>query len=250
LGFHLLILRRPADRRVCAWRPDAAQHKTEEDMKIAVIGASGRIGSRITNEAVSRGHTVTAIARSAGSIEAKPGVTPVVADLFDTPALTNALKGHDVVIAAFGPGQKERADDSVDPFDLFVQAGKAITEAVKGAGVKRLQVVGGAASLKLPSGEQLVESDQWPPQFQKNLVKGLRQVMYNLKEEKDLDWVFFSPAIFIEPGVRTGKFRLGKDHIIFDDKGESRISMEDYSIAMVDEAEQQKHHQERFTIGY
>ena len=217
-------------------------------MKIALIGATGRIGSRILKEAASRGHQVTAIARGAASLEPLPGVTPKAVDVFDTPALAALLSGHEAVLISYSPGY-ERSFDA-DILDQYVRAGKAIIAAIKASGVKRVQWVGGAASLKLPNGEVLLDSDQWPPQFNKDAVKGVIEFRYMLKAEPDLDWCMLCPSIFIEAGARTGKFRLEKENLLFDAAGRSHISMEDFAVAMIDELEHPQHHRERFTVGY
>ncbi|MEP7243325.1 MAG: NAD(P)-dependent oxidoreductase [Gammaproteobacteria bacterium] len=217
-------------------------------MKIALIGATGHIGSRILKEAAARGHQVTAIARTAESLGSHPNVTPKNVDLFDTPALTALLSGHDAVLVSYSPGMARNQD--ADILEQFVRAGKAIIAAIKGSGVKRVQWVGGAASLKLPNGKVLLDSDQWPPQFNKNAVRGVIEYRYMLKAEPDLDWVMLSPSIFIEPGQRTGKFRLEKENLLFDAAGRSHISMEDFAVAMIDELEHPQHHRERFTVGY
>lgn len=217
-------------------------------MQVAIIGATGRIGSRILNEAVSRGHRVTAISRHPDQVPAHPQVTSVAGDLDDPRGIAAAVEGCDAVICSYGPG----AETSSQPeaYDLYVKAGKGLIAAVKAAGIERVLVVGGAASLKTPAGVELLDSPDWPSVFQKHAPSGLREIMYMLKKEPDLDWVFLSPSTFIAPGERTGQFRIGKDHLLFDKDGQSRISMEDYAVAMVDELERPKHHSERFTVGY
>jgi putative NADH-flavin reductase len=217
-------------------------------MKIALIGATGRIGSRILKEASTRGHQVTAISRSAASLGPLPGVTPAAADVFDTAALTTLLSGQEAVLVSYSPGY-ERSFDA-DILDQFRRAGKAILAAIKASGVKRVLWVGGASSLKLPNGEVLLDSAQWPPQFNKDAVRGVIEYRYMLKAEPDLDWAMLSPSIYIEPGQRTGKFRLEKEYLLFDAAGRSHISMEDFAVAMIDELEHPRHHCERFTVGY
>jgi hypothetical protein len=217
-------------------------------MRIAIIGANGRIGSRVLNEAVSRGHTVTAVVRNPGSVPAGSKVSVVAGDLDHPDLLGKTIAGHDAVICSYGPGMEKSGQP--EAYDLYVRAGQGLVAAVKAAGVKRVLVVGGAASLKTPAGVELLDSPDWPPVFQKYAPKGLREIMYMLKKEPDLDWVFLSPSTFIAPGERTGTFRIGKDHLLFDKDGQSRISMEDYAVAMIDELETPKHHRERFTVGY
>jgi hypothetical protein len=217
-------------------------------MNIALIGATGRIGGRILAEALARGHAVTAISRHPEGLAAHERTTGLAIDLHDVDALAAALKGHDAVIYSFGPGFA--FINAPDVFELYVRAHRAMIAAVKASGVKRLLCVGGAASLKTPAGVELLDSPDWPPQFKKDGPRGLRELRYMLAKEPGLDWVFLSPSTFIAPGERTGKFRLGKEHLLFGPDGESRISMEDYAVAMVDELERPQHHRERFTVGY
>ena len=133
-----------------------------------------------------------------------------------------------------------------------MEGNRAIIAAVNRAGVKRFLAVGGAASLKTPEGIELLDSPQFPAIFEpaKPAIRGVREFFYMLKKEPQLDWAFFSPAVMIVPGVRTGKYRLGTDHIVADAKGVSRISVEDYAVAMIDELEHPRFHRTRFTIGY
>jgi hypothetical protein len=217
-------------------------------MKVALIGATGRIGTRILAEALARGHEVTGISRHPEQLPAHERTTGRGVDLHDVGALGEALEGHDAVIYSFGPGMATMNDPNV--FDLYVRAHTAVIAAVKASGVTRLLCVGGAASLKTPADVELLDSPDWPPQFKKEGPRGLRELRYMLAKEPDLDWVFLSPSTFIAPGERTGKFRLGKDHLLFEPDGESRISMEDYAVAMIDELERPAHHRERFTVGY
>lgn len=201
---------------------------------VALIGASGNIGSKIAAELVSRGHTVTGIARHPEKVQAAAGLTAVTGDFMQPQALAGLLSGHDAVIAAtpFVPGESEK-----------------VLESVRGSGVKRFLMVGGAASLLTDSGERVVDALELPEAWMVPIREGIRA--YDLiRKEDGLDWTFFSPAVMIGPGERTGKFRLGKDHVVKDDKGESRISYDDYAIAMVDELEQGDHVKGRFTIAY
>jgi len=218
-------------------------------MKIALIGASGFIGGNILREALSRGHEVTAIVRHPEKLEAQEGMTAVKCDVFDGPALTEAIRGHDVVISAFKAGGDWTTSQA---FDNYVNAFRAQIEAVKAAGNIRFLVVGGAASLKLEDGTEFLDSPLFPPQFlpNKHGILGLREVFYMLKKEESFDWAFFSPAVIIYDGERTGTFRWGTDRYFTDEKGESRISAQDYAVAMIDEVENPRHHQTRFTVAY
>ena len=202
-------------------------------MKVALIGASGQGGSRLLAELSRRGHQVTAIARNPEKISELPGVTAVKGDAFDKAGLVALIKGHDAVISAVH-------FTASDP--------KLLIEAVKESGVKRYFVVGGAGSLEVAPGVKLVDTPQFPAAYKPEATKG-GEFLDLLRQEKRLDWTFLSPSAVIGPGERTGKFRLGKDQLLTNDKGSS-ISWEDYAIAAVDELEKPAHIRERFTVGY
>jgi hypothetical protein len=213
-------------------------------MKIAIIGASGKIGSKIAAEAIARGHLVTGIVRNPETGIKNDNIKWVKADALDTESLTSAIKGHDALISAFGIDWSRP-----ETYPLFVDVSKSEVAAVKKAGLKRLIVVGGAGSLEVAPGIQLVDTPLFPEEWkaganeQRNSLEVFRKV-------NDLDWTFFSPAVIIGPGSRTGKFRLGKDNPVFDDKGNSTISYDDYAIALIDELENPQFIKQRFTIGY
>ena len=203
-------------------------------MKIAIIGATGNVGSRLTDEALRRGHTVTALARQASKLPARDGVTARDVDVADTSALAAALRGSDAVISTV----------------RFLQTSAAqIVAAVNAAGVERLLVVGGAGSLYVAPGVQLVDTPTFPDAYKAEASAG-RDFLNALRGEASLAWTFLSPSALFTPGERTGKFRLGNDELIAAADGKSWISMEDYAIAMLDEIEQPKHVRERFTVGY
>ncbi len=203
-------------------------------MKIAIIGATGNVGSRLIEESLRRGHAVTAIARQASKLPGRDGVTTRDVDVADTQALADALRGNDAVISTV----------------RFLQTSAAqITAAVKAAGIRRLLVVGGAGSLYVAPGVQLVDTPSFPDAYKAEASAG-RDFLNALRAETGLDWSFLSPSALFTPGERTGKFRLGKDELLTAADGKSWISMEDYAIAMLDEIEQPKHVRERFTVGY
>lgn len=202
-------------------------------MKIAVIGASGRGGSRIVAELVRRGHQVTAIARNPEKIEVQANVTAKKGDLYD-PGLSSLLKGHDAVVSAVHFLQS-------DPDTLI--------EAVRTSGVKRYFVMGGAGSLEVAPGVKLIDTPEFPAIYKDEAAKG-GVFLDRLRQEKDLDWTFLSPPALIDFGERTGTFRLGKDQLLVDGKGDSKISFEDFAVAAVDELETPKHSRQRFTVGY
>jgi putative NADH-flavin reductase len=202
-------------------------------MKVAVIGASGRGGSRIVAELVRRGHQVTAIARNPEKVEAHAQVTPKKGDLYD-PGISALLAGHDAVVSAV------HFLDS-DPGTLI--------EAVRASGVKRYFVMGGAGSLEVAPGVKLIDTPEFPAIYKDEAAKG-GVFLDRLRREKDIDWTFLSPPALIDFGDRTGKFRIGKDQLLVDGKGDSKISFEDFAIAAVDELEKPKHSRQRFTVGY
>ncbi|MEZ2410028.1 NAD(P)-dependent oxidoreductase [Bosea sp. RCC_152_1] len=203
-------------------------------MKIALIGASGFIGSRLLAELTSRGHNVTAIVRNPEKVAAKPGVTAVKGDVFDKDGLAKLLAGHDAVISAVH-------FSASDPQTLLA--------AVKQSGVKRYLVVGGAGSLEVAPGVKLFDTPDFPAAYLDEARKG-GAFLDLLKPEQGLDWTFLSPSALIQPGERTGKFRLGTDQLLVDAEGNSAISAEDYAVALVDELEKPAHSRRRFTVGY
>lgn len=203
-------------------------------MKIAIIGATGRAGSRIAAEALRRGHGVTGIVRSPEKAKVPAGVTLVQGDATQPEQLADILRGHDAVVSAA-------------TFRVLKSA--PLLQAVKAAGIKRLIVVGGAASLEIAPGKILLDSPSFPEEYKVEAVPG-KQFLDELRAEKEVDWTFISPSVMFEPGERTGKFRTGKDQLLADASGQSRISMEDFAIALVDELEHPQHIRERFTVGY
>ena len=213
---------------------------------VVLIGASGFVGTAILNELLNRGHKVTAIVRDAKKMTvSNPNLTIVEADVTDTDALKEAGKGKDAVISAYNPGWKNPHiyEDTLKNYPLIV-------ESAKHAGVKRLLIVGGAGTLFYAPGKMVMDADDVPAQLLPG-IKSLGEFYLNtLRKEKDIDWIFLSPAANMTPGKRTAKFRIGKDDLVVDANGDSNISVEDFAVAMVDELEQEKHHKERFTIGY
>jgi len=204
-------------------------------MKIAILGISGRVGSRIANELLQRGHAITGIARKTEGVAERPNLTLKAADATSVDALVSLLRGHDAVISA------TRFADGIDAATLIAAA--------KRSGVPRVLVVGGAGSLEVAPGKALVDTPDFPEAYKAEALAG-RLFLDALRAEKDLDWTFLSPSALFMPGERTGKFRLGGDGLLADEKGKSWISMEDYAIAMADEVESPKHSRRRFTIGY
>lgn len=203
-------------------------------MKVVLLGASGMVGSRILAELSSRGHVVTALARKPDGIAVLPGVTAKAVDAFDGKALAAAYAGHDVAISAV----HFLASDA----DILIGAAKA-------SGVPRYMVVGGAGSLEVAPGVRLIDTPQFPELYL-NEAKGGAAFLDKLRAEPTLNWTFLSPAALIQPGERTGQFRLGGDQFFVDAQGNSAISAEDYAIAFVDELETPKHVRKRFSVAY
>jgi putative NADH-flavin reductase len=205
----------------------------EERMKVAVVGGTGRAGSQIVQELARRGHQVTALARHPDKAPKAAGVTAKAVDVHDAKALTEALKGHDVVVSAL----------------RFLDATpKELIDAVKASGVKRYLVVGGASSL-LAGGQRLFDSPHFPAEYKPEAGAGI-QFLDALKAEPDLDWTYLSPSMIFDGAERTGKYRTGGDELLTAADGKSSISFPDFAIAMADEIETPKHRRKRFTVGY
>jgi len=212
-------------------------------MKIALIGATGTIGQRILNEALTRGHKVTAIVRDTSRLTVQnENLILVQGDIFDRDGLAKTITGHDVVISAYGP------KFGVDAEQVLVDASKAIVAGVKQAGVGRLLAVGGAGSLEVAPGVQLVDTPEFPDAW-KGIALAHRDAL-EVYQNSNLDWTVLHPAALIEPGERTGTFRLGTTQLVSDDNGNSRISAEDYAVALLDEVEKPQFIRQRFTVAY
>jgi hypothetical protein len=203
-------------------------------MRVAVIGATGKIGSKITAELLGRGHSVTAIVRDPDKAPANPHLKAVKGDVTDPDSVAALVRGHDAVIssAPFNPG--------ISP---------QVLAAVRNSGVKRYIAVGGAGSLKAADGKLVMDNPQIPAAWLPSIKEG-SELLKLLRADQQLDWTFFSPAVLIGPGERTGKFRLGGDEVVTAADGKSSISYDDYAIALVDELEKPRHVRGRFTIGY
>ena len=202
-------------------------------MRILVWGAAGSVGSRVVDEATARGHSVTAVSRS--------GLGHLRGDASDPEDVARLSAGHDVVISATRPRDGSEGE--------LVDTAKALLTGLRASGV-RLLLVGGAASLLVPGGEvTLMDS----PDFPETLLPIARAcaAQYELVRSADaLDWTYVSPPALLEPGTRTGQYRKGYDHLVTSATGDSSISVEDFAVALVDEAEQAQHVKQRFTVGY
>ena len=206
-------------------------------MKIAIIGASGFVGSRILSEALNRGHEVTAVVTNPDKLPADPRLRAVKGDATDSTALTPLLAEHDLVISAFNPGKDE---SGAGP--------RSIIDAAKRSGVARLLVVGGAGTLEVAPGQRVVDQPDFPQEWKAGALK-TAVFLELLSGEAELDWVFISPAAVLAPGERTGKYRVGGERLMTGPDGQSRISIEDYAMAMLDESETPRHSRERFSVA-
>jgi putative NADH-flavin reductase len=203
-------------------------------MKIAVTGASGNAGSRITAELARRGHRVTAIARNPEKIADVPNVTAVQGDANDRAALAKLWAGHDAAISSI---------------HFLASDPEALIGAAKDSGVGRYLVVGGAGSLEVAPGVRLVTTPSFPPQYKAEAEKGAA-FLDRLRQEPELNWSFLSPSALFVAGERTGEFRLGTDQLLVAADGKSWISFEDFAVALADEIERPAHLRQRFTVGY
>ncbi len=213
-------------------------------MKIALIGSTGFVGSAILSELLARGHQVTALARTPAKIAARQGLNVAQADVLNPDAVAAAVRGADAVVSAYNPGWT-----NPDLHDEFLRGSDSITAGTKQAGVKRLVVVGGAGSLFIAPGVQLVDTPEFPAQWKPGALAA-REALNRIRQEKDLDWSFVSPAAHLVPGERRGSYRLGGEELVVDAAGESNLSVADLAVAIVDELEAPKHIQRRFTAAY
>jgi hypothetical protein len=209
-------------------------------MNVVLFGATGMVGSRVLSELVSRGHNVTAVVRDPSRVPQNPSVKAVKGDVLDSASVAEVVKGADAVISAYSPPPETPGK--------IVDATRSLMAGLKQAGVKRLIEVGGAGSLFVAPNVRLVDAPDFPGEW-KAIALAHGDALHVLRGA-DLDWTYFSPAALIQPGERTGKFRLATDNLIVDGEGNSKISAEDYAVALVDELEKSEHVRQRFTIGY
>ncbi|WP_296507899.1 NAD(P)-dependent oxidoreductase [Rhodoferax sp.] len=213
-------------------------------MKIALIGATGFVGTPVLAEFLARGHQVTVLARNPDKLAAQHGLTVVAADALDAAQIAQAAAGHDAVVSAYNPGWTEPKIA-----EIFLQATHAIFEGVKQSGVKRFLMVGGAGSLFVAPGVQLVDTPEFPAEI-KLAASAARDALTLIQKETTLDWTFLSPAMLLNPGVRTGQYRVGADAPLWAEGGApGSISVEDMAVAIVDEIEKPAHIQKRFTVA-
>lgn len=213
-------------------------------MKVFLIGATGRVGSKILREALDRGHHMSAVARHVDRVPRHSNLIAVNGDVFDTERLAEQILGHDAVIHSYAPLR-----DHPDRRGEQIRATTSIILALKKSGVKRILAVGGAGTLESSPGVRLMDTPELPQEWLSGAI-ATAEIKYLLEKELDLEWTFLSPSLYLRPGTRTGKFRLGTDDLLRDQDGSSRISTEDYAVAMIDEMENPRHTRRRFTVGY
>ncbi len=213
-------------------------------MKLALIGASGFVGAAVLQEALNRGHQLTGIVRQPEKLPQHPALSAVAGDAYDADALAQTLAGHDAVIHAFNPGW-----GTADIRQRFIQGTQAIYSAVKQAAITRLLVVGGAGSLYVAPGRQLLDTAGFPDAYKEG-AEGARQALELIREENTLDWSFISPPALLQPGERSAQFRLGGDQLLMNGEAPASISVADLAVAIIDELEQPQHIRQRFTVGY
>ena len=211
-------------------------------MKIAVIGATGFVGQALVQELLSRGHQVLGVVRDTAKLPA--GVEPRAADVMQPDAVAAAVRGADAVVSAYNAGW-----GNANLYEDFLRGSGAITAGVKHSGVKRLLVVGGAGSLYVAPGLQLVDTPQFPEQWKAGALAA-REALNRIRQEAELDWSFVSPPAHLEPGERRGSYRLGGEELLVDAEGHSGISVADLAVAIADELESPRHSRQRFTVAY
>ena len=216
-------------------------------MKIALIGATGFVGSAVLTELLRRQHDVTALVRHPARIAPQQGLSARALDAEDADAVAAAVRGHDAVVSAFNPGW-----DTPDLYARFMAGSSAIVAGVAQSGVKRLLVVGGAGSLFVGPGVQMVDTPEFAAHVPANVVPGARaarDALTALRGNTALEWTFLSPPALLAPGERTGRYRVGGEQLLMDSALPAGISVADLAVAIADEIENPKHLRARFTVA-
>jgi uncharacterized protein len=217
-------------------------------MKVVLYGATGKAGSRILSELLSRKHRVTAVVRNPDKLTPNNGLTVEQGDLNDTGEIAEAIGGADAVVSAYAP-PVGREEELLPVTQRLIDAVREVSQHVSSSGrAPRLVMVGGAASLEVAPGVTLLNSGKLPEEWR--AIAEAHSKALDLLRRSSIDWTYISPSAFFEPGERTGNFRLGQDELLVRPDGNSSISMEDYAIALVDELEHPQHRRQRFTVGY
>ncbi len=213
-------------------------------MNIALIGATGFVGSAVLHELLQRGHRVTALARDPARLAPRAGLAVVQADAQDAAQVARAVAGHEAVVSAYNPGW-----DNPRIHDEFLRGTRAIIDGTRQAGLRRILVVGGAGSLFVAPGVQLVDTPEFPAEWKQGALAA-REALNLIRQEEALDWTFLSPPILLEPGERTGRYRRGQDAPLMEADGRpGGISVADLAVALVDELEAPRHVCQRFTVA-
>lgn len=213
-------------------------------MRVVLLGASGFVGSAILKEALDRGHRVTAVVRNQGHLDPVQNLKIQITDIYDSAALAAVIVGNDALISAFNPGWK-------DPNLYYdqVRGTTSILKSVKSAAIKRVLWVGGAGGLEVRPGVRVIDAPDFPVAIKPGSLATI-EALDQLSREPSLDWSYLSPSMDMKSGARTGHFRLGDDQLLVDANGQSRISVQDYAVAMINELEHPAHLRKRFTVGY
>jgi uncharacterized protein len=213
-------------------------------LELVVVGGGGMIGQRIAREALDRGHRVTLVVRDPAKAPEIEGAEVVAGDVLDNARVAQHVAGCDVVISAVGTARADEPD-----YSLYLRAAESLVTALRelGEAAPRLIVVGGVGSLADASGAPLLDrvpEDRLPEHL------GQKAALDFYDGALDVRWTYLSPPARIAPGERTGTYRTGENELVVGSDGGSAISMEDYAVAVVDEAETPGHIGRRFTVGY
>jgi putative NADH-flavin reductase len=211
-------------------------------VKLVVFGATGRLGSRLVDEALARGHRVTAAVRDPTGFDAGDrDIDVFAADATDPVTVAVAAAGQDAALSAVTQHEAP---------EVLSEAARGLLEGVSRAGVKRLVVAGGAGSLEVAPGVRALDTPEFPEKSKPEATAQANALEVYRGADTDVAWSYISPAALLEPGERTGAYRVGGEQMLSDEEGKSRITMEDFAIAMLDEAEDQKHPRSRFTVAH
>jgi len=216
-------------------------------MKVALIGSSGFVGKHLQKELLHRGHDVTIVVRNSAGIAPQQRLHVVTGDAYSSESIASAVRGHDAVVSAFNPGWND-----AELFDNFLRGNDAIVQGTQASGVRRLVIIGGAGSLFVAPGVQLVDTESFNAHVPPNIVPGARaarDALNALRSNTMLDWTFVSPPAFLEEGERTGSYRLGDDQLLMDGDKPAGISVADLAVAVVDELETPRYIKARFTAA-
>ena len=213
-------------------------------MKVALLGATGFVGSALLKEALDRGHAVTAVVPDPEKLEKREGLTAKSGDVYDPTSLATVIQGNEALISAFNAGWK-----NPNLYDDQVRGTACIIAAIKKAGITRVLWVGGAGGLEVTPGVRFVDSPDMPLWVKPGALATIN-ALDQLRKEPELEWSYLSPSADLTPGQRTGQFRLGNDQLLVDAAGQSKISVQDYAVAMIDELERPTHVRQRFTAAY